>query len=392
LNPGLSFIAAELQELKDKELYRQFKTTQSPSQEWVVINGKKLLNLCSNNYLGLANDDRVKSGAIRALKTYGFGATASRLVVGNCELYDNLENEIASFKGTESALIFNSGYAANIGVIPALMGREDIVISDKLNHASIVDGILLSRAEHRRFKHRDMASLEKMLQKCDGYRRKLIITDSVFSMDGDLAPLKEMVSLKEKYGALLMIDEAHGSGIFGDNGRGLAEMEGISEAIDINMGTLSKALGGAGAYIAGSKVLIDYLRNKCRSLIYTTALPPAIIGGLLCALKIISEEPWRRKQLLAKAEFLRKELNRRGFDTLDSASQIIPILIGSNGKALEFSQRLYEENVLVTAIRPPTVPVNTARLRVALMSTHRDEDIEMALDKLTKIGLELKVI
>lgn len=382
----------ELRELKAKKLFRQFKTTQSPSEEWVVIDGKKLLNLSSNNYLGLANDLRVKIGAMKALETYGFGATASRLVVGNYELYDQLEKEIASFKGTEDALVFNSGYTANLGVIPALVGREDVVISDKLNHASIVDGILLSRAEHRRFRHKDMASLEKILQKCDSFRRKLIITDSVFSMDGDLAPLKEIIRLKEKYGSLLMIDEAHGSGIFGAHGKGLAEMLGVSEAVDINMGTLSKALGGAGAYIAGSKVLVDYLRNKCRSLIYTTALPPVIIGGLLAALKIVSVEPWRREKLLAKATYLRKKLKQRGFDTLDSESQIIPILIGSISKTLEFSQKLNEDNLLVTAIRPPTVPVNTARLRVSLMSTHQHEDIEMALDKLTKIGRELKII
>lgn len=392
MNSGLDFLAEELEALKEKDLFRQFKTVESPSEEWVVINGKKLLNLCSNNYLGLANHPQVVKASIDALTSWGFGASASRLVVGNFELYDQLERELSLFKGTEGALVFSSGYTANLGIIPALVGRQDVVISDKLNHASIVDGILLSRAQHLRFKHRDMNSLEKVLQKCDTYRRKLIVTDSVFSMDGDLAPLPEIVRLKEEYGALLMLDEAHGSAIFGLNGKGLAEQMGVSEAVDINVGTLSKAFGGVGAYVAGRKILIDYLRNKCRSLIYTTALPPAVIGGLLSVLKLIREEAWRREKLLAKANFFREQLQLRGFETLDSQSQIIPVIIKSNAKALEFSKRLYEENILVSAIRPPTVPINTARLRITLMSSHQDDDLKMALAKLTKIGRALKII
>ncbi|MCL5781732.1 MAG: 8-amino-7-oxononanoate synthase [Firmicutes bacterium] len=391
-NSNINYLAEELLEIQEKGLFRQFKTIQSHSGEWITLGGNKLLNLCSNNYLGLANDPRVKEAAAAALEVYGFGATASRLVVGNYELYDQLEKEIALFKGTEGALVFNSGYAANLGVIPVLVGREDIVISDKLNHASIVDGIILSRAEHRRYKHRDLVSLENILKNCGMYRRKLIITDTVFSMDGDLAPLKEIVQLKEQYGALLMVDEAHGGGVFGSSGRGLAEAAGVSEAIDINMGTLSKAFGGAGAYVAGSRVLIDYLRNKSRTLIYTTALPPAVIGGILAALRIIRDEPWRRERVLTKAAILRKALKEKGFNTLDSQSQIIPILIGPVQKTLEFSHRLYEENLLVSAIRPPTVPVNTARLRVTLMATVRDDDLEMALTKLVQVGRQLRII
>ncbi|PHJ38220.1 hypothetical protein P378_10335 [Desulforamulus profundi] len=245
-NSNINFLAEELLEIQEKGLFRQFKTIQSHSGEWITLGGNKLLNLCSNNYLGLANDPRVKEAAAAALEVYGFGATASRLIVGNYELYDQLEKEIALFKGTEGALVFNSGYAANLGVIPVLVGREDIVISDKLNHASIVDGIILSRAEHRRYKHRDLVSLENILKNCGMYRRKLIITDTVFSMDGDLAPLKEIVQLKEQYGALLMVDEAHGGGVFGSSGRGLAEAAGVSEAIDINMGTSVRPLAEPG--------------------------------------------------------------------------------------------------------------------------------------------------
>lgn len=392
LGDGLDFMEEELRVIKQKGLFREFKTISTHPGEWVVTGGNRLLNLCSNNYLGLAGDPRVKQAAAAALEAYGFGATASRLVVGNYELYDRLEKEIAGFKGTEAALVFNSGYMANLGVISTLVGRGDMVVSDRLNHASIIDGIILSGAEHRRYKHREVDYLEKILKNSGGYRRKLIVTDTVFSMDGDLAPLKEIVELKEKYGAVLMIDEAHGGGVFGASGKGLAEAAGVSGAVDINMGTFSKAFGGAGAYVAGSKALIEYLRNKCRSLIYTTGLPPTVIGGLLEALRIVREEPWRREKLLAKAAGIRKALQQKGFDTLASESQIIPIVIGSARLALEFSRRLLLENLLVTAIRPPTVPVNTARLRVAIMATHRDEDLAMALKKVAETGRKLGVV
>ena len=388
----LSFLEEELQQLKKTELFRQFKTIQSHPGEWVTLGGKKALNLSSNNYLGLAWDSRVKAAAAKALESYGFGATASRFVVGNYELYNQLEKEVAIFKAAEGALVFNSGYSANLGVIPALVGRGDVVISDKLNHASIVDGIILSRADHQRYKHRDMASLEKVLKSCGKYRRKLLVTDTVFSMDGDLAPMKEITALKEQYGAILMIDEAHGGGVFGAEGKGLAEFAGVSKAVDINMGTFSKAFGGLGAYVSGNKLLIDYLRNKSRSLIFSTALPPAVIGGLLEALKIVRSEPWRGQALLVKAENLRKVLQEKGFDTLDSKSQIIPIVVGAASKALEFSQRLLEEGLLITAIRPPSVPVNTARLRIALMATHQEQDLELAVEKLVRVGRELAVI
>jgi len=389
---GLSFLAEELREITDKGLLREFGTITSCPREWVEVNGQKLLNLCSNNYLGLADDPRVKRAASAALEAYGFGATASRLVVGNYELYDRLERKMADFKGTEAALVFASGFTANVGIIPALVGRGDVVICDKLNHASIIDGVILSRAENRRFRHRDLDSLEKTLKECGHYRKKLIITDTVFSMDGDLAPLREIVELKQKYGAILMVDEAHAGGVFGSAGKGLAEAEGVCQDVDINMGTFSKAFGGLGAYVAGSKVLIDYLRNRCRSLIYTTGLPPAVVGGLLEALRIVREEPWRRERLLTKAADFRMALAEKGFNTLESESQIIPLVIGSAWKAVELSRGLLEENLMVSAIRPPTVPVNTARLRVTLMATHSDEDLEMALENLVQAGRKHGVI
>lgn len=389
---GLSSLEKELSELREKGLYREFRTVRSHPGEWVTIDNKRLLNLSSNNYLALAGDLRIKRAAAAALEDCGFGATASRLVVGNYELYNRLEKEIADFKGTEAALVFNSGYAANLGIIQALIGRGDMVVSDRLNHASIIDGIVLSRAEHRRYKHRDMASLEKILKTSGAFRRKLIITDSIFSMDGDLAPLKEIAQLKHKYGALLMLDEAHGCGVFGDKGRGLAEAAGVSGAVDIHMGTFSKAFGGMGAYAAGTGTLIEYLRNKSRSLIYTTALPPVVVGGLLEALRIIREESWRRENLLAKAEKLRNALRQQGFDTLHSQSQIIPVVIGSARKTLEFSLRLFARSIFAPAVRPPTVPADTARIRLALMATHSDDDLETALQKMAQTGYELGVI
>jgi len=312
--------------------------------------------------------------------------------VGNYELYDQVEKDLARFKNTEAALIFNSGYTANLGIIPALVGRGDIIISDKINHASIIDGIRLSGAEFLRYKHTDMVDLERCLKKTEGYRRKLIITDSVFSMDGDLAPLPAIVELKEEYGAVLMIDEAHGSGIFGENGRGLAEFYGVADRVEITMGTLGKAFGCSGAYVTGRKVLIDYLRNKARSFIFTTGLPPSVLASVQAAVQVAQQENWRRKEVLAKAAWVRSDLTEAGFNLLNSQSQIIPILVGDNAATLEFSKRLFDVNILAMAVRPPTVPLNAARLRLTVMATHSNDELAGAVKHLKQIGRELGII
>ncbi|KJS48290.1 8-amino-7-oxononanoate synthase [Desulfosporosinus sp. BICA1-9] len=382
----------ELHKLDEQHLFREMKIVHGALTEWVEIKEKKLLNLSSNNYLGIADHPMLKRAAIQAIQQSGCSATSARLIVGNYELYDQVERDLARFKNTEAALIFNSGYAANVGIVTALVGRGDIIISDKINHASIIDGARLSGAEFLRYKHKDMADLERCLQKAEGYSCKLIVTDSVFSMDGDLAPLPAIVELKEKYGAVLMIDEAHGSGVFGENGRGLADFYGVSDRVEINMGTLGKAFGCSGAYVAGRKVLIDYLSNKARSFIFTTGLPPAVVASVQAAIQVMQLENWRQKDVLAKASWVREELDKAGFNLLNSESQIIPILVGDIEATLEFSSRLFDVNILAVAIRPPTVPPKAARLRLSIMATHSSEDLAWAVEQIKLIGRELGII
>ena len=382
----------KLDKLREEHLFRELKSVNGALGEWVEIQGKRLLNLSSNNYLGIAGHPLLKTAAIQAVQQLGCGATSARLIVGNYKLYDQVEKDLARFKDTEAALIFNSGYTANLGIISALVGRGDIIISDKTNHASIIDGIRLSTAKFLRYKHADMVDLERCLKKAEGYRLKLIITDSVFSMDGDLAPLPAIVELKEKYGAVLMIDEAHGSGIFGENGRGLAEFYKVTDRVEITMGTLGKAFGCSGAYVAGRKVLIDYLRNKARSFIFTTGLPPPVLASVQAALQVVQQENWRREEVLAKAAWVRSDLTEAGFKLLNSQSQIIPILVGDNAATLEFSSRLFDVNILAMAVRPPTVPLNAARLRLTVMATHSNEELAGAVKHLKQIGRELRII
>ncbi len=385
-------LAQKLEKLHAEHLFREFKSVAGPLSEWVEIKGKRLLNLSSNNYLGIAGHPLLRTAASQAVQQLGCGSTSARLIAGNYELYDQAEKDLARFKDTEAALIFNSGYTANLGIISTLADRGDIILSDNTNHASIIDGIRLSGADLLRFKHTDMGDLERCLQKAAGYRHKLIITDSVFSMDGDLAPLPAIVELKDKYKAALMIDEAHGGGIFGENGRGLAEYYGVSHRVEITMGTLGKAFGCFGAYVAGRKILIDYLRNKTRSFIYTTGLPPSVLASVQAALQVVQQEKWRREGVLAKAAWVRNELAEAGFKLLDSQSQIIPILIGDNTATVEFSRRLFDENILAVAIRPPTVPLNAARLRLTVMATHSNEELAGAVQHLKQIGRELGII
>ncbi|MCM8779740.1 MAG: 8-amino-7-oxononanoate synthase [Candidatus Omnitrophica bacterium] len=379
----------ELENLETKGLKRSLSLLESNQAEEIIINGKDCLNLCSNNYLGLAGDPRLKEAAIKAIHEYGLGAASSRLVCGNNVLYQILEDKIAQFKGTEAALVFNSGYTANLGIIQSLAGDKDIVLSDKLNHASIIDGIILSQARFKRYPHKDLSILEADLRQSQDFRRRLIITDTVFSMDGDIAPLAEIVGLAQKYNAEVMVDEAHATGIFGDNGAGIVEHLNLKNAISIQMGTLSKAMGGLGAYVCADKATIDYFINKARSLIYTTSLPPAILAASIKAIEIIQQEPERRRVLLENAEFMRNGLNAIGLNTLDSQSPIIPVVLTD---ALEFSRRLFDEGIFCQAIRPPTVPQNSSRLRVTVMATHKKGQLEFALEKIKKVAKNLGVI
>jgi 8-amino-7-oxononanoate synthase len=383
---------AELLHLEKKAQRRRLHSIDFLNDSSIIMNGRKLLNLASNNYLGLAGDERLIEASIRAAHEYGAGSTASRLIVGNYSLYEQVETELARWKGTEAALIFNSGYTANIGIISALVGRNDIVFSDKLNHASIIDGIILSRAEKKRYQHNDLDHLETLLKKAPLYKRKLIVTDTVFSMDGDIAQLKGLVELKEKYGAILMVDEAHSSGVFGERGEGLVHDLGLQEQVDVQMGTFSKSLGSFGAYVTGKQWLVDYFVNKMRSFIFTTALPPAVLGSIQAAIYIVQQETVRRKQLHEYSKYFRTKLSDLGFNIGASVTQIIPVIIGSNELTVQFSERLQERGIAAVAIRPPTVPEGTARIRFSLMATVTKGELDWAINEIATIGQEMGII
>ncbi len=326
-----------------------------------------------------AADPRLAAAAQKAMARYGFGSGASRLVCGDMDEHEILEEEIALFKGAASALLFSSGYMANTGIVPSLVGREDAVFSDRLNHASIVDGIVLSRAHLYRYPHVDMNALDEMLAKATA-RRKLIVTDTVFSMDGDIAPLKEIVALAKKHQAWLMVDEAHAFGVLGPTGAGCAEALGLEAEIHVQMGTLSKAAGSYGAYAAGSVELRNFLINTARSFIFTTALPPAVAAASRAALVIMREEPWRRAKVMDNARLMREGLQKAGFDTLKSATPIIPVMVGAAADASAISRKLLSAGIFVAAIRPPTVPKGAARLRVTVTAAHTEDDINRCIE------------
>ncbi len=418
----------ELAHLKEREQLRTLHPTLLLPNGWLERKGRRLLNLASNDYLGLASEsaesnktlqvsrsDRTRLEAVHAshrmrsnidevswdsnvhaespfAAVQPAGSAASRLVTGHSPVYEAFEDAFATYKGTESCLLFSNGYMANTGVIPSLVGRHDVVFSDRLNHASIVDGCILSRAEVKRYKHRDLNHLEQLLKKTKPQQMKLIITDSVFSMDGTLAPLEDLVKLKERYGAVLMVDEAHSGGIYGAEGQGLVHQLKLSDRVDVQMGTFSKAYGSYGAYIAGTHTLKQYLINKARSLIYSTALPPTVIQQLYLHWQRVRQDAWRRERLFTLSEWMRNKLRSEGFHLGGSECHILPIIVGSNETALEFSAQLRNQGIAAVAIRPPTVPQGQARIRISLMATHKTEDLGWAVDILTKTARRLGVI
>jgi 8-amino-7-oxononanoate synthase len=324
----------------------------------------------------------------------GAGATASRLIIGHSGETERLEAEIARFKGTEAALVFPSGYMANVGLLSALLTPRDAVFSDQWNHASIVDGIRLSGARSFRYRHNDLDHLEKLMKRADekGFRRKLIVTDTVFSMDGDVAPLPGLVELKKRYGAALVVDEAHGGGVFGPHGEGMAHHLGVAAEVDLHMGTFSKAFGVYGAYVAGRKDWISYLVNRCRSFIYTTALPPALIAALRVSLVLVQAADGLRRALMEKSAMFRGQLKAWGILAGDSITPIVPLIVGESKRALEFSNKLAERGILAVAIRPPTVPEGTARLRFSLMANHEERDLRDTLATIRQLADEMGVI
>ena len=351
----------------------------------IVGSADELLDFSSNDYLALSEHPEVIAASRKYLEEFGAGAGAARLMSGDLEINHQLEKEIAQFKAKEAALIFGSGYLANIGVIPALVGRGDLLVTDRLSHASIYDGCLLSGAKVIRFRHNDITHLQQILQeKRSQYNRVLVVVESIYSMDGDRCPLKDLIDLKKHSGFLLMVDEAHATGIYGSHGGGIIEEEGVSDGVDVAMGTFGKGLGSYGAYVAASKQMVDYLVNKARSFIYATGLPPAVIGATLAALHLVQTEPELRRELHEKVAFFKKQLRKNGLQDDLGPSQIIPVMVGDSTKALALSEELRSHRIFVRAVRPPTVPENTARLRFSITRFHQEEDLKSCARQLVQ--------
>jgi 8-amino-7-oxononanoate synthase len=373
-------IQDELEAIRKASLYRSLRRVENDQGPTLILDGREVINFSSNNYLGIANHPALGDAAKKAIDRYGCGSGASRLISGNMILHEELENRLAVFKGTEAALVFNSGFQANSGILSTLAGEGDVILSDELNHASIIDGCRLSRAKTIVYAHCDLNRLESALKQAAGARRKLIVTETIFSMDGDEAPLTEIVELGEKYDAAIMVDEAHATGIFGAGGAGVVSKLGLGNRVLVQMGTLGKALGGFGAYVAGSRTLRELLINRCRSFIFTTSLPPAIMAMGLAAIDLVEREPERREALWNNCRRFVAGLKEIGFAPAEVQSAILPLIIGDADKCMAFSEQLLQRGIFAQGIRPPTVPAGTSRLRITLMATHTSEQIERALD------------
>ncbi len=378
-------IKTELDTLRQNNLWRQLREITPLSPTRAFINGKEVILFCTNNYLGLTHHPEVIKAAKEALNKYGTGSGAARLITGHNPLYAELEAILARFKQTEAALVFPTGYSANIGVISALVGRKDAIFCDKLAHASIIDGCLLSGARFFRFQHNNVDHLEKKLKSASSYRRRLIITEGVFSMDGDLAPLPELYVLAEKYDAILLVDDAHGTGVMGEKGRGTVFHYRLKGERIIQMATLSKAISALGGFIAGSRLLIEYLINKARPFIFTTALPPAVVASAKKAVEVMEKEPVHWQRLRENIGFLREGLRALGFELPPYPTPIVPLIVGEAETALKLSQKLFEEGLFIPAIRPPAVPPGKARLRITVSAAHTKEEIQILLDKIAQV-------
>jgi len=395
MNPTLQqWLNEQLDSLRQQNLYKPLVELQSPQGGRIVVDGRKVINLSSNNYLGLANHPKLKEAAIRAVEEWGAGAGAVRTIIGTMAIHQQMERRIAEFKHVEAAIAFQSGFTANAGTIPAVITKDDIIISDELNHASIIDGCRLTGlpSEQRPiYKHRDMDSLEDVLRKSGQYRKRLIITDGVFSMDGDIAPLDKIVDLAERYDAAVMVDDAHGSGVLG-GGRGTAYHFGVHQRIDIQLGTLSKAVGVMGGYIAGSHALRDWLTQRSRPFLFSTAHPPAVVGAVMAAIDLMESDPSLTQTLWDNARYWQAGLHRLGFDTGVTETPITPVMVGDEGKAQELQHGLFDEGVLALAVVFPTVPRGKARVRTMPNASHTKADLDEALGAFEKVGMRLGLI
>jgi glycine C-acetyltransferase len=388
----LAWIEQELDQLAVSGLRTNIRTIESPMDAWVTIDGRRLLNFCANNYLGLANHPRLRQAAKAAIDAYGVGPGAVRTIAGTTALHVALEERLASFKHAEACITFQSGFTANLATIPALMGPDDVIFSDELNHASIIDACRLSRARVVRYSHNDMGDLRRCIGETTTYRRRMIVSDGVFSMDGDIVPLDRLCEIAEEHGIILMVDDAHGEGVLGQGGRGIVDHFGLHGRVHIEVGTLSKAFGVVGGLVAGRKPIVDWLRQRGRPFLFSSAMTAPDVAACIEAVNILEESDDLVLRLWQNAALMRQELERLGFDTGHSQTPIIPLMLGEAPLAQAFSRRLFEEGVFAMAIGYPTVALGKARIRVMNSAAHSQEDLEQALDIFARVGRELSVV
>jgi glycine C-acetyltransferase len=389
----LQWIQDETQKLKDDGLYNRIRTLSSPQGAWLVVDGKRVLNFCSNNYLGMANHPRIVQAAQEAMKKYGVGPAAVRSIAGTMDLHLELERRLAAFKGVEAAITFQSGFTANIGTIPALVGKDDAVFSDELNHASIIDGCRLSGAKIIRYAHCNPQDLDRVLsEEREKYPRAMVITDGVFSMDGDISPLDKIYEVVQKYNAILMVDDAHGEGVLGKGGRGIVDHFGLHGKVDVEVGTLSKAFGVVGGVSAGNPVVVEWLRQRGRPFLFSSAMTVPDVAACLAAVDILEESTELVDRLWENARYFKAEMRRLGFDTGLSTTPITPIMLGEAPLAQQFSRELFENGLFAMSIGFPTVPKGKARIRVMISAAHAREDLDKGLEIFTVVGCKLGVI
>lgn len=388
----MDFFSDYIQFVQKRDLYREPANYRPLDAVHVESQGKEYLLLASNNYLGLTHSEKVKEAATQAIEQYGTGSGGARLTTGSHPLYEKLEQQLAEFKGTEAALVFNTGYMANVGIISAIVNQGDVVFSDELNHASIIDGCRLSKGQTVIYRHADMQHLAEVLETTSCTGRRFIVTDGVFSMDGDITPLDQIVELGEKYHAMVMVDDAHAVGVIGEGGRGTVDYFGLHGRVHIQMGTLSKSLAAEGGYVAGSQVFIHYLINKARSFIFSTALGPGTVAAAYAALQELAGTPSLVDQLLSNAHYMRTTLSNAGLTVGGTVTPILPIMVGEAGLAVEMAQQLKANGLIVSAIRPPTVAPGTSRLRLTVSAAHDPADLEKAANIIIKVSQELKLI
>jgi glycine C-acetyltransferase len=388
----LAYLGQELDALKGQNLYRRLRILEDEQKAHTTFDHRSVVNLSSNNYLGLTTHPKLRERAMKAIEEFGVGSGSVRTIAGTMAIHMELERRLAEFKKVEAVVVFQSGFAANAGTVSAVLSKEDVVISDELNHASIIDGCRLSRATIKVFPHKDVDAARKVIKDLPATQRKLLITDGVFSMDGDLGPLPGLCELAEETGCIMMVDDAHASGVFGKNGRGTVDHFGMHGRVDIQVGTLSKAIGALGGYVAGSRDLIEFLYHRARPFLFSTSHPPAVAAACIAALDVLEQEPEIIDRLWDNTRFFKAGLERLGFDTGLSESPITPVIAGDSARANKLSDRLFEEGVFAQGIAFPTVARDKARVRTIVTATHSREDLQFALDTFAKVGKELDLI